>query len=117
MTVAPLQLPGPLIVPQLDFSPLDKIGDAYVKHQERQREAEALAGLVESIPIRGVAPPSPTVMPSAPRSSTPNYSKTSYTSPSALSREAAAVNSGTWQPASDYGEGLKLAQASLNNPP
>lgn len=79
MAIAPLQLPGPLNVPQLNFSSLDKIGDAYVQNQERQREAAALGGLVESIPTRGEAstsaqpPTTQTVMPGAPRSPTPSY--------------------------------------------
>src|SRR5262245_57667921 len=62
MAIQPLQLPGQLVVPQIDWSPLNAVGDAYVKNQERQREAAALAGLVESIPTRGAvtAPTTPT---------------------------------------------------------
>jgi len=84
MAIAPLQLPGPLIVPQLDFSPLDKIGDAYVKNQERQREAAAFGGLVESIPTRG-EPTMPIAVPGAPRSSTSSYQRIPGYEPSTAS--------------------------------
>src|SRR5882672_3064802 len=87
MAIAPLQLPGPLIVPQLDFSPLDKIGDAYVKNQERQREAAAFGGLVESIPTRGepTTPTMPIAVPGAPRSSTSSYQRIPGYEPSTAS--------------------------------
>jgi hypothetical protein len=54
--VAPLQLPGPLVVPQVDWSGLNQIGDALMRKGERQREAEAFGGLVEAIPTRGEPP-------------------------------------------------------------
>lgn len=41
MTIRPLQLPGPLIVPQINWEPLNAVGDAYVKNQERQRDGTA----------------------------------------------------------------------------
>jgi hypothetical protein len=54
--VAPLQLPGPLVVPPVDWSGLNQIGDALMRRGERQREAEAFGGLVEAIPTRGEPP-------------------------------------------------------------
>jgi hypothetical protein len=54
--VAPLQLPGPLVVPMVDWSGLNQIGDALMRKGERQREAEAFGGLVEAIPTRGEPP-------------------------------------------------------------
>src|SRR5437660_1667625 len=120
--IQPLQLPGPLVVPRIDWSPLDKVGDAYIENQKDQRLAAALGGLAEELTKRG-EPTTPAALekallpPQRYPAGAPTYPKTNYTSPSALSREAAAVNSGTWQPTSDYEEGLKLAQASLNNPP
>jgi hypothetical protein len=53
LPIQPLQLPGPLVVPTLDWRPLDRIGDAITERQQRQAEAEAFGGLVESIPTRG----------------------------------------------------------------
>jgi hypothetical protein len=54
--VQPLQLPGPLVVPSVDWSGLNQIGDALMRKGERQREAEAFGGLVEAIPTRGEPP-------------------------------------------------------------
>src|SRR5262249_27294022 len=61
MTIQPLQLPGPLVVPKIDWSPLNEIGDAYVKNQDRRRMDEAGAGVVDAIANReSTAPTTPT---------------------------------------------------------
>jgi hypothetical protein len=73
MAIEPLQLPGPLVVPKIDWSPLDKVGDAYVENQRQQREAAALAGLVESIPTRGESPALATTPRTVPPSVSPSY--------------------------------------------
>lgn len=56
MGINPLQLPGPLVVPQVDWSGLNQIGDAIQRRNEREREAQAFSGLVDAIPTRGDAP-------------------------------------------------------------
>jgi hypothetical protein len=56
MAISPLQLPGPLVVPPVDWSGLNQIGNALMRRGERQREAEAFGGLVEAIPTRGEPP-------------------------------------------------------------
>jgi hypothetical protein len=64
--VAPLQLPGPLVVPQVDWSGLNQIGDALMRKGEREREAQAFGGLVEAIPTRGETPQAPPGGPPSP---------------------------------------------------
>lgn len=49
MAINPLQLPTWHDAPKVDFSPLDKIGDAFVKNRQDQAEAQAFSGLVDSI--------------------------------------------------------------------
>ena len=61
MTVAPLQLPGPLTVPTIDWKPLNEVGDAYVKNQEQERLASALGGIAQDLATRGT----PTTAPAA----------------------------------------------------
>ena len=61
--VSPLQLPGPLVVPQLDFSPLNTIGDAYLRHSEREREKAEFAKVVDTLG----SDEAPTAMPRAPQ--------------------------------------------------
>jgi hypothetical protein len=48
MPINPLQLPGPLREPNIDWSRLDAIGDAIAQSRLREREAQAFGGLVES---------------------------------------------------------------------
>jgi hypothetical protein len=36
--IPPLQLSGPLNVPKLDWRPLDAVGDAYMKNQDRHQQ-------------------------------------------------------------------------------
>jgi transposase len=94
-------------------------------------------GFTPGPPPPGGAPPVALPPPMAPRSATPTYTRIPYVNPDGsparlvpgsapgggplpsgpAGREAAAVNAGTWQPTDDYAEGLKLAQASLENPP
>lgn len=49
MAIAPLQLPNALTVPQLDWSGLDKIGDAFMRRNERERENQAFEQVVNGI--------------------------------------------------------------------
>src|SRR5215470_15476174 len=49
MAIAPLQLPGPLVVPQLDWSGLNMIGDALMKRNERERENQQFAAAVNEL--------------------------------------------------------------------
>jgi hypothetical protein len=66
MAIAQLQLPGPLVVPQLDWSPLDKIGDALQRRNERERENKAFEDVVNGIGGEGTpAAPGPTAPPAA----------------------------------------------------
>src|SRR5215475_347229 len=52
MAINPLQLPGPLVVPQVDFTPLTQIGMRIGDHRRQQAEAEAFGGLLDAIPDR-----------------------------------------------------------------
>jgi hypothetical protein len=99
MPINPLQLPGPLIVPQLDFSPLDRLGDAATDAIKQQRQAEALGGLARQLagldePTPATAAPTtpmaaPTATPGVPRSPTPTYQRTPYSSAVGLMLDAA----------------------------
>jgi len=64
MGIAPLQLPGPLVVPQLDWSGLDKIGDALMLRNERERQNRGFEDVVNS--IGGTAQPGAPAAPGAP---------------------------------------------------
>src|SRR5882672_8495916 len=81
MAIQQLQLPGPLIVPQIDWSPLNAVGDAYVQNQERQRDIEALREFNK--PSTTESPTTAAAMPTAPNSSTPSYQRIPGYEPSA----------------------------------
>jgi hypothetical protein len=75
MAIAPLQLPGPLVVPQLDWSGLDKVGDAFMRRNQIERENKAFEDVVAGVggpetPAQPGAPgavPPGTAQPTAPR--------------------------------------------------
>src|SRR6267154_4954000 len=97
MTVQPLQLPGPLIVPQVDWSGLDKIGDVAGKYFENQRLAEAFRGANEQAAMDAAenakrsAIATPTTTPSAPQAmpgSSPSSPRTPYSNAVGLMLDA-----------------------------
>jgi hypothetical protein len=73
MAIAPLQLPGPLVVPQLDWSGLDKIGDALMLRNERERQNKGFEDVVNSIGGAGGATPG---QPGAPQPGAPMQAPT-----------------------------------------
>ena len=48
MPISQLQLPGPLVVPQLDWSGLNTIGDAFMARNERERQKAEFAKVVDT---------------------------------------------------------------------
>lgn len=56
MAINSLQLPGPLVVPQVDWSPLMRIGQAIGDYRQDQRETEAFGQYADSAMRREGAP-------------------------------------------------------------
>jgi hypothetical protein len=111
MTIAPLQLPPVIESRPIDWSGLDKIGDAIVESQKNKELAAALGGIAQDLTqgtpsATAAAPSAPTTTPSGAPSSTPTYPRIPGYEPSA------AASSGPVGPT-----GPQLPRGLRNNNP
>lgn len=60
MAINPLQLPGPIQQPQVDWSRLDAIGDTVARYRQDQRETDAFGSALDAA-ARGTTPAAPTL--------------------------------------------------------
>lgn len=73
MAINPLQLPGPFVAPQVDWSPIQQIGESIGRYRQDQRETEAFGTALDAT-ARGASPaaPGPAGAPAAAPGAVPN---------------------------------------------